>query len=385
MRYPLLVALFILSLSCAQSPADGQSKQAHAGTEIFPIQFTLRGSFDELGAMGRLMPAVHFSVDSEQVMMRIGATERYQFPSDKINLHEVLARFDVDDFKSNGYWFNPNFEYMGYMETHKEIDGERYVQKFSHIRRRGRTENYVDMDPNTANNFAMLSNFLNEIALEFLNDKVDQSPMITAYSLDEAFAKPEKVYELRLRNASTRMLPPEIGQLVNMRILNISGSRIRAIPSEIEKCTQLRAIIANASPLAEIPASIGKLQQLRLINFGYCKLQEIPESFGQLTSLWDVSFNSNQLQELPASLANLKNVTMFDIANNHFATFPMEILGLESVGNLWMHGNQFTSIPTEITKLKKLHHFLVDAHEIGNMAEIESLLPDVRIIDEKRR
>lgn len=76
---------------------------------------------------------------------------------------------------------------------------------------------------------------------------------------------------------------------------------------------------------------------------------------------------------------------MFSVDKNSFDEFPNEVLGLETVGTLWIHGNNFKTIPNEIVNLKQLHHFLVDAHEIENIEEIKSLLPEVRIIDEIKR
>ncbi len=214
----------------------------------------------------------------------------------------------------------------------------------------------------------------------------DAREYFTAYSVEEAMADPEGVIELYLRNdKQLTQLPVDIGKMVNLRVLNVSGTKIRTIPNSISNCKYLSEIIANASRITTIPDSIGELGFLRKLNFGYNAIDSIPSSLGQLVGLEELNLGSNHISQLPDSFAGLKHLTFCDVSDNELEIFPDAILGLEKVGNLWMHGNAFDSIPKEIQLLKNLHHFLVDAHEIKNIKEIEALIPGVYIIDEYER
>ena len=387
MKYNLLfIILLLFNFGCVKCHLDVKRTYILPKKEVLPIKIKLSGVLRQLDDnIGMHIPDIQFNIDTNNVEVKIGTNEFYNIDYKNTALDKIFDRFEIGDFDSNRYFYNPYFLYLGYMETEKEIDGENYVRKFSNHRRTDIDVDYFALDSIEIANFALLSNYLNEIAIDILKDKVDRRTMITARSMSEALANPEKVYKLRLRNSKTRVLPSTIGELINLRVLDISGSRIKSIPPEIEHCIHLKTIIANASQLSEIPSTIGQLKKLRNINFGACKIKELPEEFGKLESLWSLSLGSNQLSDLPESMSNLKNLTMFSIDKNNFDEFPKEVLDLETVGTLWMHGNNFKTIPSEIVNLKQLHHFLVDAHEIENIEEIKSLLPEVRIIDEIER
>ena len=361
-----------LNSACAQSQKE----------PILPIKIKIKGQLKQIEDVGLLTPSIEFYIDTNYVEIKVGATEFYNTKYENTAFDKVFELFELDDFKRDGFFYNPYFKYMSHLETTKEIEGKTYTRKFSNYKRRDVEINYLGLDSTETIKFTILSDFLNETAIGILKDVVDKGAMITATSMSEALKQPEKIYELSLRNSRTSVLSPEIGQLINLRVLDISGSRIKKIPSEIEQCIYLKSIIANASHLSEIPSSIGNLKKLRDVNFAYCKIKKLPEEFGKLESLWSLSLGSNQLSSLPESISNLKNVQMFSIDKNNFDEFPTAVLGLVCVGNLWMHGNNFKTIPKEIANLKGLHHFLIDAPDIENLEEIKALIPDVRVIDE---
>ena len=337
----------------------GQSREGELLDPVLPIRLLIKGQLREIEDTGLLTPTIEFYIDTNNVEVKVGATEYYHTSIRNTAFKRMFELFELDDFKSNAHYFNPYFEYMGYLETIKEINGEQYVRKFSRFKRIDFEIVYLELDTSEILKITVLSNYINEIAIDILQETIDKESMILANSLTEAFMEPSKVYKLRLRNTKVSSLPPEIGNLTNLRVLDISGSAIKEIPSEIEKCVHLKLIIANASQLSVIPASIGNLKKIRNINFAYCKIKELPTAFAQLESLWSLSLGSNQLSDLPIGFSNLKNLQMLTLDHNKFTEFPTEVLGLECVGNLWLHENDFKMIPSEIKALKGLHHFLV--------------------------
>lgn len=374
----------LLNSGCVQSQIEKEVVEKEISEQILPIKIKIKGQLKQIEDIGLLTPSIEFYIGTNIVEIKFGANEFYNIKFKNTAFDKVFELFEVDDFKSNEYFYNPYFKFMSYLETAKEIERQEYIRKFSNYKRRDIEINYLELNSTETIKFTVLSNYINEIAIGILKDIVNKETMITATSMSEALKQPEKVYKLRLRNSKTSILSPEIGKLVNLRILDISGSRIKNIPSEIENCVYLKSIIANASQLSEIPKSIGNLKRLRNLNFAYCKIKELLEEFGKLESLWSLSLGSNQLSALPESISNLKNVQMSSIDKNNFNEFPTEVLGLECVGNLWMHGNNFKTIPKEIANLKGLHHFLIDAQEIENIEEIKLLIPEVRVIDESK-
>lgn len=374
------VFLVFFCFSLFQVQCSKPAKEADGS--IFPLKISTWAQFRCLGITDLDPPNVNFFITEDSIEITVGATEKYYISYAKSGLGSDFLLLDVEDLMENQRFYHPGMRCMGLMRFYKEIDGIAYTKEYASYRRR--EEVLENVFPTEGKIVASIAEKLINISLQILTDEVDKDTMITAWSMSEALEDPARVYKLSLRNRKTSVLSPKIRQLVNLRVLDISGSRITALPPEIEHCTQLHTILANASPLATIPPSIGKLRKLRNLNFGYCKIKILPEEMGELVGLWSLSLGSNQLNDLPASFSNLKNLEFFSIAGNQFSIFPEEALEMITAHNLWIHGNNITWIPPEITRMKNLGRLLVDKSEIENVAEIEQLIPGVMIIDENR-
>ena len=367
MKYAVFSTLAVMFLGCSQQQEKKDIER------ILPIKFKISDSFSYLETVGPLKPYVYFNIDLENIEVIVGSSERYQFPYRQTQLEIILKKFKVEDFQNNGVFYNAYFPILRRLGVTKNIDGIEYYQEFS-----GEPQ-YDNIDTEKADRFSLLANYLVKMAYDILQDEVRIDAASTAFSISEALKRPEDIYKLNLRNSGVRVLPPEIGQLVNLRVLDFSGTSIRSIPAEIENCTHLRSIIGNASRLSIIPNSICNLRKLREINFAYCRIRELPKNFGNLESLWELHLSYNQLNDLPESMSNLNNLVFFNIYGNKFQEFPKEVLDMECVGTLWMHKNDFKYIPQEIANLEHLYHFLVDSNDIENMGEIRALLSNVRL------
>lgn len=261
MKYNLLfIILLSFNFGCFKCHLEVGQIQTLPEKEILPIKIKFSGVLRQLDNVGMFIPDIQFKIDTNNIEVKVGANEFHNVDYKNTALDKIFDRLDIEDFKSDKYFYNSHFLYLGYMETEKKIDGENYIRKFSNHRRTDIDIDYFALDSMETANFAELSNYLNEIAIDILKDEVDKNTMITARSVSEALANPEKVYKLRLRNSRTKVLPPEIGELVNLRILDISGSYIKSIPPEIEHCIHLKSIIANASQLSQTPVNCQKYQ-----------------------------------------------------------------------------------------------------------------------------
>jgi len=86
--------------------------------------------------------------------------------------------------------------------------------------------------------------------------------------LEKALLDAENVDTLWLRNQKQLIkLDSRIGELINLKVLNVSGTNLKELPEEIGKCKKLQIITANACRIERIPNSIGQLKQLKNINF----------------------------------------------------------------------------------------------------------------------
>lgn len=80
-------------------------------------------------------------------------------------------------------------------------------------------------------------------------------------------------------------LPPEIGQLTNLRGLYLRYANVMHIPAEIGYLVNLQYLDLSFTPLGEVPPEIGKLTDLRLINLEGTNANQIPTEILQLKNL----------------------------------------------------------------------------------------------------
>ena len=79
------------------------------------------------------------------------------------------------------------------------------------------------------------------------------------------------------------------------------------------KCTELRLTDLGIS---ELPDEIGQLVNLRVLDLGHNHLASLPESIGQLDNLQKLDLGGNQLASLHASIGQLANLQLLDLTGN---------------------------------------------------------------------
>jgi hypothetical protein len=118
--------------------------------------------------------------------------------------------------------------------------------------------------------------------------------------------------ELLIANGETGLkgeIPPEIGKLENLEVLQLGGSGIGGkIPPQIGNLKSLRRLYLNDTEIeGEIPSEIGKLENLEHWLMGECHLSgSIPPELGNLSNLFWLNLCWNDLVgEIPPELEKI--------------------------------------------------------------------------------
>lgn len=183
-------------------------------------------------------------------------------------------------------------------------------------------------------------------------------------------------------NSYLKDLPKSVENLNCLQFLNVSASGLIRLRDELSSCSELISIIANASKIETLPEHIGNLVNLKYLNLAANKIEVLPISIGQLSELENLSLGTNDIRKLPKEISNLQKLHFLSLSFNRFKEFPRETLVLDSVYNLWLHNNSFKVIPTEVGEMKSLTHLLID-HEIitdNNIEVIKEVNPKLRVI-----
>jgi hypothetical protein len=97
-------------------------------------------------------------------------------------------------------------------------------------------------------------------------------------------------------------LPESLGQLTQLRSLNLSGNQLTALPESLGQLTQLQLLDLSDNQLTALPEWLGQLTQLRSLNLSGNQLIALPESLGRLEYLQQLNLEKNPLNpELAAA------------------------------------------------------------------------------------
>jgi hypothetical protein len=117
-------------------------------------------------------------------------------------------------------------------------------------------------------------------------------------------------------------LPPEIGQLKNLRHLYLYGNQLTTLPAEIGQLTNLEGLALNRNQLTSLPPEIGQLINLEWLTLYINQLTSLPSEIGQLSNLQDLVMFDNPLQTLPPEFSHLTQLTSMSIS----FSYPLTIL-----------------------------------------------------------
>ncbi|MEJ2276394.1 MAG: hypothetical protein P8Y70_01400 [Candidatus Lokiarchaeota archaeon] len=202
------------------------------------------------------------------------------------------------------------------------------------------------------------------------------------FKLGKFFIDDGKITKLRLQeNPNVHALPSEIGDLSNLRWLDISLPNLSSLPSTIGNLRSLETLKITDSNLTELPESIGNLNKLDLISISNCKkFESLPDSFGKISSLKDLRIIDSNLTMLPESFGNLSLLEKVEIENGLLEFLPSGITNITNLLFLLLSKNKLSNLPEDIENLinlKSLHLGNNKLEElplsIGNLPRLESL------------
>ena len=103
--------------------------------------------------------------------------------------------------------------------------------------------------------------------------------------------------------------------------------------------------------MKNLPPEIKELKNLTILDISDNQLTSLPPEITELKNLTELYIFDNQLTSLPPEITELKNLTTLDISDNQLTSLPPEISELKNLTELYISGNQLTSLPPEILEL----------------------------------
>jgi Leucine-rich repeat (LRR) protein len=94
--------------------------------------------------------------------------------------------------------------------------------------------------------------------------------------------------KLSLKHNQLKSLPPEIGDLTELKELYLEYNKLESLPSEIGKLKNLEFLYLNDNKLKSIPREIGYMENLRFLIIGKNSLTDLPDEIGNLFRLTEL-------------------------------------------------------------------------------------------------
>ena len=167
------------------------------------------------------------------------------------------------------------------------------------------------------------------------------------------------IKKLSFDNTPITELPPWIGELTNLEMLDLRKTALRTLPDELCDLPNLRWISCfGTKTLERLPERIGRLKQLRYLNLQYCGLVELPASIVELPI--ELQINANRLTTLPASIGQ-KRIAELDLRGNCITSLPDEIVECGIV-ELSLMENGMTALPPVLGRMPDLEVLVLDGN-----------------------
>jgi len=215
-----------------------------------------------------------------------------------------------------------------------------------------------------------LENFVNVERIEFNNFDMP----ISALPDFSIMPKLKKVFITSSRIGTDKILK---NKNMKMEAVTERSQKIfqKRFLESIFACTNLEILYiepgnANSSDrgfLIDLPDSIGNLVNLKQLNLSDMRLISIPNSIGNLIQLKHLDLSKNQLTNLPPSIGNLTLLSNLNLESNKFINLPdyFSLIGTQGTGlKVNLSWNPFESIPPVLgqTKMENLDF-------VGNMKD----------------
>ncbi|KAJ3256118.1 hypothetical protein HK103_005687 [Boothiomyces macroporosus] len=167
-------------------------------------------------------------------------------------------------------------------------------------------------------------------------------------------------------------IPPEIGNLINLDVLNLSNNNLEGeIPTRLADSFNLTKLyLQNNALTGKIPKDICNLYHLQILNLSSNLFSgSIPKDIYKLDKLTDLNLSMNNLSgQIPIGLGRLQNLRVLNLTDNCLqGELPPELGYLVNLKALYLNNNSiFGKIPKEFNNLVLLQECYYDQCRILN-------------------
>jgi len=124
--------------------------------------------------------------------------------------------------------------------------------------------------------------------------------------------------------------PPVIKSIAGLKelvSLAFDSSHSKKLPPDIGQLLQLKSLFAS-DHLEELPESFRNLSKLSSVNFSNCRFEKMPDWFWRMSSLTDIDFSYNPLREVPVGRLDLPNLQTINLYETPYGIYRANVTEL---------------------------------------------------------
>lgn len=190
--------------------------------------------------------------------------------------------------------------------------------------------------------------------------------------------------KLKLSQNRLRFLPPDLGFMASLEILDLDSNRLEALPDSLGDCSNLQRLNLASNNLTTLPETLGKCAALKYLNAHSNQLQMLPASIGGCFKLEFVDCSRNQIHELPEDMQYLVSLTHLDLTSNRIGHLPHYIGNCQALQYLDLSENVLAAIPVSFHQLRNLEYCNLENNSILSARGCLQNLENLKYLNMKR-
>ena len=163
--------------------------------------------------------------------------------------------------------------------------------------------------------------------------------------------------------------------------LDLSNTGLRQVPTAVRGLTYLQELrLDENQSLRELPDWLGELTELRTLDLENCGVTELPESMTRLGRLRKLRLSHTSLAVWPDWLADLPLAILY-LDGMDLRSVPPTVLRMSALEVLALDDNNLTALPEEIGDLRKLRALYLAMNRLRELPDTLGSLPDLTTLD----
>ncbi len=208
---------------------------------------------------------------------------------------------------------------------------------------------------------------------------------LPATTLPDAIGRLDALQKLTLLHTGLQSLPDSLGQLRQLRHLQITGAPdLKTLPPSLTRLSNLRTLQLAMVPLDELPADLGRMQGLRGLALGRGHYARLPDSIVELSRLSELRVShSSHFRQLPENIGLMQGLRSLEVASNSkLEQLPGSLTQLHLLEKLDLSSNRrLAHLPEDIGQLRGLTELSLRScaalqqlpDSVGDLAQLQLL------------